>query len=368
MSPRADDASRALVRIEGVSKRFGRVAAVDRVSLTIPENAFYALLGPSGCGKTTLLRMIAGFELPDEGRILLDGEDMTRVPPNRRPVNMVFQSYAVFPHMTVWKNVAYGLEVTGVARAEIARRVEQALALVRLEGLEERLPHQLSGGQKQRVALARALVKRPRLLLLDEPLSALDRKLREAMQMELVRLRHEVGITFLLVTHDQDEALSMADRIAVMNAGRVLQVADPRTLYEEPRNRFVAEFIGTANLFEGQVLATTDGGARIQLEGFGELVVANPRLAGRTGRVQLALRPEKWRLGTDSPPSADLVLEGRLVELAYHGDTSRLHVEAAGRTLVVVVHNSRRGGDPHLAPGARLWLGLGAEDLVPLED
>ncbi len=367
MSPRVDVSGPPLVRIEGVTRRFGPVVAVDRVSLDIPENAFYALLGPSGCGKTTLLRMIAGFEQPDEGRILLDGEDMTRVPPNRRPVNMVFQSYAVFPHMTVWKNVAYGLEVTGVPQGEIRRRVEEALALVRLEGMEARRPHQLSGGQKQRVALARALVKRPRLLLLDEPLSALDRKLREDMQMELVRLRHEVGITFLLVTHDQDEALSMADRIAVMNAGRVLQVADPRTLYEQPRTRFVAEFIGTANLFEGRVVARCDGTVRVRMEDLGEVRLPAESVGNGT-HLRLALRPEKWRVDPERPPTADLAVAARLVEMAYHGDTSRLHLEAGGRRLVAVVHNARRGGDPRLVPGARVWLGLAAADLVVLED
>jgi len=358
---------RPLLVIEEVTKRFGTVTAVDRVSLAIPENAFFALLGPSGCGKTTLLRMIAGFERPTSGRILLDGEDLIPVPPNRRPVNMVFQSYAVFPHMNVWKNVAYGLQVTGVPRAEIGRRVAEALALVRLEGLEARMPHQLSGGQKQRVALARALVKRPRLLLLDEPLSALDRKLREEMQLELVRLRHEVGITFVLVTHDQDEALSMADAIAVMDRGRVLQVADPRTLYESPKTRFVAEFIGTANLFEGRVLERDGVRARVALGDLGGIVLPQAAVDGRT-HLTLALRPEKWRIASDGPPAADLVLEGHIREVSYHGDVSRLFVEVSGRRLVATVHNSRRGGDLRLRPGTPCYLGLDAADLVVLED
>ena len=221
-----------IVRIEDVTKRFGEVVAVDRVSLDIRPGEFFALLGPSGCGKTTLLRMLAGFEQQSEGRILIDGQDMAGVQPNRRPVNMVFQSYAVFPHMTVFDNVAYGLKVSRMPRPEIGPRVEEALAMVRLDGYDERKPDQLSGGQRQRVALARALVKRPKVLLLDEPLSALDKKLREDMQLELVRLQHEVGITFVIVTHDQEEALSMADRIAVMDRGRVLQVASPDELYE----------------------------------------------------------------------------------------------------------------------------------------
>ncbi len=224
--------AKSIISIRSITKRFGAaVVAVDNVSLDIAEGEFFALLGPSGCGKTTLLRMLAGFETPTEGAILIDGRDMVDVPPNRRPVNMVFQSYAVFPHMTVAQNVAYGLKVTGVPRPEIDDRVAEALSLVLLGGLEQRKPDQLSGGQRQRVALARALVKRPRVLLLDEPLSALDAKLREAMQLELVRLQHSVGITFVIVTHDQDEALSMADRVSVMDQGRVLQVASPSELY-----------------------------------------------------------------------------------------------------------------------------------------
>jgi spermidine/putrescine ABC transporter ATP-binding subunit len=243
-----------IIRIEGATKRFGSTAAVDDVSLEIAANEFFALLGPSGCGKTTLLRLLAGLERAGEGRILIDGEDMAGVPPNRRPVNMVFQSYAVFPHMSVAQNVAYGLKVTGVRRAEIQGRVAEALAMVRLDGLDERRPDQLSGGQRQRVALARALIKRPKVLLLDEPLSALDRKLREEMQLELVRLQREVGITFLIVTHDQEEALSMADRIGVMDRGRLLQVAPPQELYESPSCHMVADFIGKMNLFPGRVI------------------------------------------------------------------------------------------------------------------
>src|SRR5918996_2340596 len=273
-----------IIRIEGASKRFGQVAAVDDVSLEIRANEFFALLGPSGCGKTTLLRLLAGLERASAGRILIDGEDMAGVPPNRRPVNMVFQSYAVFPHMSVAENVAYGLRVTGVPRAEAIPRVEQALAMVRLDGLEERRPDQLSGGQRQRVALARALIKRPKVLLLDEPLSALDRKLREEMQLELVRLQHDVGITFVIVTHDQDEALSMADRIAVIDQGRILQTAPPEELYEAPNCRMVADFIGTMNLLPARVLGTANPGIRLEAAGLGafELPAAAP-IAGELG-------------------------------------------------------------------------------------
>src|SRR5882757_718657 len=253
-----------LLRIDAVVKKFGRFKAVDRLSLDIRAGEFFALLGPSGCGKTTLLRMIAGFETPDEGRILIDGQDMTGVPPHRRPVNMMFQSYALFPHMDVAANVGYGLRREGLAKAEIAARVAQALSLVRLEELGARKPAQLSGGQRQRVALARALVKRPNILLLDEPLAALDRKLREGTRFELVRLQEQLGLTFVMVTHDQEEAMSMAGRLAVMNEGRIVQVGTPHEVYEHPRSRFVAGFIGIANI--------------LPVEG---------------GRAWLALRPEK---------------------------------------------------------------------------
>ena len=247
------DNRKPIISIRNVYKRFGgSVVAVDNANLEIGEGEFFALLGPSGCGKTTLLRMLAGFENPTEGEIIIDGHRMDGVDPNRRPVNMVFQSYAVFPHMSVLKNVGYGLRVTGVPPEETQKRALEALALVKMERFADRMPNQLSGGQRQRVALARALVKRPRVLLLDEPLSALDAKLREAMQLELVRLQHAVGITFVIVTHDQDEALSMANRIAVMESGKVRQIAAPADLYEFPNSRFVADFIGKMNLFEGR--------------------------------------------------------------------------------------------------------------------
>jgi spermidine/putrescine transport system ATP-binding protein/putrescine transport system ATP-binding protein len=240
-----------IIQIRNVSKRFGKVTAVDNVSLDIRAGEFFVLLGPSGCGKTTLLRMIAGFELPTEGQILIDGQDMSLVPPNKRPVNMVFQSYAVFPHMNVTDNVGYGLRIAGVSKGEIRDRVAEALELVKLGGFEDRMPDQMSGGQRQRVALARSLVMRPKVLLLDEPLSALDAKLRAQMQFELADLQDKVGITFVTVTHDQDEALSMASRVAVINKGEVAQLAPPSDLYEYPANRFVADFVGSVNIIEG---------------------------------------------------------------------------------------------------------------------
>jgi spermidine/putrescine transport system ATP-binding protein/putrescine transport system ATP-binding protein len=240
-----------IIQIRNVSKRFGKVTAVDNISLDIRAGEFFVLLGPSGCGKTTLLRMIAGFELPTEGQILIDGQDMSLVPPNKRPVNMVFQSYAVFPHMNVTDNVGYGLRISGVPKGEIRDRVAEALELVKLGGFEDRMPDQMSGGQRQRVALARSLVMRPKVLLLDEPLSALDAKLRAQMQFELADLQDKVGITLVTVTHDQDEALSMASRVAVINKGEVAQLAPPSDLYEYPANRFVADFVGSVNIFEG---------------------------------------------------------------------------------------------------------------------
>ncbi len=353
-----------IVRIEEVTKRFGGFTAVDRVSLAIPRNAFFALLGPSGCGKTTLLRMLAGFELPSEGRILIDGEEMAEVPPNRRPVNMVFQSYAVFPHMTVAENIAYGLKVTGVPRAEIEKRVAEAVAMVRLGGFEKRRPDQLSGGQKQRVALARALVKKPKLLLLDEPLSALDRKLREEMQLELVRLQHEVGITFVIVTHDQDEALSMATHIAVMNQGRILQISDPRTLYERPRSRFVADFIGQVNVFDARLLGRRDGIARVAVPELGEIEIPGEEPPAEV--VALAVRPEKMEVGTTPPAEAALGLSGRIRQIAYFGDHSRVFVEAAGRRLVCVRHNrSRLAGEP-LREGDACYVSFRPEDAILL--
>ncbi|HTV38807.1 MAG TPA: ABC transporter ATP-binding protein, partial [Xanthobacteraceae bacterium] len=242
-----------MLRIEGLSKRFGSFAAVDHLSLDIQSGEFFALLGPSGCGKTTLLRLIAGFERPETGRILLDGVDLAPVPPHRRPVNMMFQSYALFPHLSVEANVSFGLKQEGLPQREIAGRVADMLALVKLEGFGRRKPHELSGGQRQRVALARCLVKRPRVLLLDEPLAALDRKLRDATRFELMELQRQLGLTFIIVTHDQSEAMIVADRIGVMDRGRLMQVAAPEEIYQRPNSRWVADFVGDINLFEGRV-------------------------------------------------------------------------------------------------------------------
>src|SRR6478752_5112451 len=279
-----------LLRIEGVSKTFGAFRAVDRLSLDIAAGEFFALLGPSGCGKTTLLRMLAGFETPDGGRILLAGHDIAPVLPHERPVNMMFQNYALFPHLTVRENIAFGLKRAGMARADIAARVAEMVALVKLEGMEKRKPDQLSGGQRQRVALARSLARRPQVLLLDEPLAALDKKLRESTQAELMELQRRLGMTFIIVTHDQEEAMTMANRIGVMNAGRLEQVASPRDLYEAPQSRWVAEFVGDVNLFDGKVASREHNRLTVSTRDGGTVVVAEPRQPLTKSIVAVAIR------------------------------------------------------------------------------
>ncbi len=338
-----------------MTKRFGGVTAVDNLSLAIGEKEFFALLGPSGCGKTTLLRVIAGFERPDSGQVLLDGRDITELRPNRRPVNMMFQSYALFPHLTVQANVSYGLEMEGVAAPERARRVAEALDLVQLGSAANRKPHQLSGGQRQRVALARALVKRPRVLLLDEPLAALDRKLRQQMQFELKRLQHDIGITFLVVTHDQEEALAMADRIALMDSGRIAQLDTPRGLYERPANRFVAGFIGMTNFLDGRLVP---GG--IEVEGIGVIRGDAPAAISSGNAGTLAVRPE--RIQVSSAPGAAGALGGTVVGIAYLGQDLVVQIGLAGRDQPLIARLSA-GSEAarHLATGAKVWCDWPAE-------
>jgi putrescine transport system ATP-binding protein len=319
-----------LVRFEHVRKRFGALTAVDDVSLDVAAGEFFALLGPSGCGKTTLLRMLGGFETPTEGRIFLDGEDVSHVPPHRRPVNMMFQNYALFPHLNVEKNVGFGLRQQKLARAEIAERVDAALALVRLQGYQKRRIDQLSGGQKQRIALARALIKQPRVLLLDEPLAALDKKLRSETQFELMELQRKLGTSFVIVTHDQDEAMIVADRIAVMDRGRLMQVATPSEIYERPNSRWVADFIGEISLIEGRfteagMLQTMLGRLRVRQKG---------AALGET--VWLGLRPEKIVLSHTRPVGDVNALAGTLADSGYRGDLSIYNVRMADRSLIKV--------------------------------
>ena len=345
-----------LVRIEGVSRSFGDVVALDSVSMEIRENEFFALLGPSGCGKTTLLRVLAGFSEPDTGSVTLGGLDLLSLPPNKRPINLMFQSYALFPHMSVEKNVAYGLEREGLPKDEVRDRVATVLATVGLTDKARTRPTQLSGGQRQRVALARAIVKRPKLLLLDEPLSALDRKVRSEMQLELKRLQHEVGITFVVVTHDQEEAMSMADRIAVMSEGRVQQIDTPVDLYQRPRTMFVADFIGSSNTFAGRL---ADSG--IDVDGVGVLPGHAPWPVS-AGAATLMVRPEDVELV--GPERA--MLSGTVIDIQFYGGSSTIAVSVERHVSPIIVTcqgttDVQRGAQVHLAWNPAKAVVLGEE-------
>ena len=367
-APWTNPAVRPLVQFETVSKRFGGVVAVDSVLLNIYEGEFFALLGPSGCGKTTLLRMLAGFEQPSEGRILLDGEDIGAVPPHRRPVNMMFQSYALFPHLTVAGNIAFGLKQDGMPKPEIETRVGEMLALVRLDGLGGRRPHQLSGGQRQRVALARALAKRPKVLLLDEPLSALDRKLREETRFELMELHERLGLTFIVVTHDQEEAMTVADRIGVMNSGRLVQVAPPAEIYEQPSSRWVAGFIGDVNMIEGRVASSGLGHSMVESVAGGRLLVSHAADLAPGTHVWVALRPETIEVDTRAPMAGgENSFSGRVSEIGYLGGTSIYKIRLdSGVDIKASVVNRKRKSAQSVGVNDRVWLSFKPEGGVLL--
>ena len=335
----------ALLEIRNVTRRFGDFTAVDDVSLSIEAGEFFTLLGPSGCGKTTLLRMIAGFDAPDAGSIVVDGNDMTGIAPEARDIHTVFQSYALFPHMTVAQNIAFPLKMANVDPGQIGKRVEEALEDVRLTGMDRRYPNELSGGQKQRVAVARALINRPKLLLLDEPLAALDAKLKESVQLELIGLQKEVGITFVYVTHDQSEALALSHRIAVMNRGRVEQVDEPSKIYGFPRNRFVADFIGQCNLLEGEIRSCAGERMTVALSGIGEVLALNVESDVPGLKGALALRPEKVAIGRELPADTNVNrFGGKVHDFLYLGDVTIYIVElAGGMRIEALLPNSTAG-------------------------
>ncbi|MCP4768723.1 MAG: ABC transporter ATP-binding protein [Gammaproteobacteria bacterium] len=361
--------NQSFITIDGVSKHFGDVVAVDNVSIDIEAGEFFSLLGPSGCGKTTLLRMLAGFESTTSGEIYLDGKAMSEIPPHQRPTNMVFQNYAIFPHLDVAGNIAYGLRKDKLGKVEQNRLVDEALEMVKLPGYGKRRANELSGGQQQRIALARALIKRPKVLLLDEPLGALDKKLREEMQLELRALQESVGITFIFVTHDQEEALTLSDRVAVMARGDVLQMASPKQLYNRPVSVEVADFIGQMNFFDAQVAEVQDDQALLDVEGLGQLKVsAQDELVQKGVRLVVALRPEKLLLSEQGNVGDENTIRGELSTSAYLGSRSHYFVAVDGCEvpLEVAGQDSGFGADVALQRGSEVWLSWARESLVLL--
>ncbi|MEZ5913931.1 MAG: ABC transporter ATP-binding protein [Paracoccaceae bacterium] len=357
-APWNDPAEKPLIQFRGVTKKFGEFVAIDNLNVDIFRREFFALLGPSGCGKTTLMRMLAGFENPTEGTILLDGKDIAGVPPNRRAVNMMFQSYALFPHLSVWDNIAFGLKRSDMAKADIPARVEEMLRLVRLEKFARRKPHQISGGQRQRVALARSLAKAPKLLLLDEPLGALDKKLRQDTQFELMDIQEKTGTTFVIVTHDQEEAMTVASRVAVMDHGKMIQVDTPDRIYETPNSVYVADFIGDVNLIKGRATPKGDGAYSIAwAEGQPEIVGPSADAISAGTEVHFAIRPEKVAIAAEKPTGRANVLEGTIHDIAYLGNISTYKVELADGTMIKAqVANDRRLARRTLSWDDKVWL------------
>ncbi len=362
-APWTDPANSPLVRFERVTKCFGKFAAVDRLTLDIYQGEFFALLGPSGCGKTTLLRILAGFEMASHGRVLLGGEDLAGVPPYRRPVNMMFQSYALFPHLTVEGNIAFGLKQDGLRKSAIADRVAEMLTLVKLEAFARKRPDQLSGGQRQRVALARSLAKRPKVLLLDEPLAALDKKLRAETQFELMELQASLGTTFVIVTHDQEEAMTVADRIAVMEHGHIVQVATPAEIYEQPNSRYVADFVGDVNLIEGRLVNSAGDRSAIETAAGAMLVVAQAVDAASGSTVWVALRPEKMRISPVPPATIDPnCLAGTVWDIGYLGNVSMYKIRLDdGSIIKAAVPNMTRFVERPIGWDDRVWLSFASD-------
>ena len=355
-APWNDPEAMPLIRIEGVTKQFGDFTAIDDVSLDIFSREFFALLGPSGCGKTTLMRMLAGFETPSAGRITIDGADMAGVPPNKRAVNMMFQSYALFPHLSVWENIAFGLKREGMDKDRISARVDEMLKLTQLSSLSKRKPHQLSGGQRQRVALARSLAKAPKLLLLDEPLGALDKKLRQETQFELMDIQEKTGTTFVIVTHDQEEAMTVASRVAVMNQGRLIQVDTPPVIYEMPNSVYVADFLGEATFFEGTVRRAGDLWELTWAEGEPPIRAKTPAAFTEGASAHYAIRPEKVEVHAERPED-DNVIKGRVVDIGYLGNLSTYHVELSnGQIIKAQSFNTDRVTARRFTWGDEVWV------------
>ena len=350
VNPWLDPSQKPYIQIENVTKKFGDFTAIDNLNLDISKNEFFSLLGPSGCGKTTLLRMLAGFEKVTNGRILLDGEDISEIPPHLRPINMMFQSYALFPHMTVEKNIAFGLKQDNLPPNEIKQRVEEMLQLVELTDFAKRKPNQLSGGQSQRVALARSLAKRPKLLLLDEPLGALDKRLREQTQFELMDIQEKLEVTFVIVTHDQEEAMTVSSRIGVMDSGTLVQVATPTEIYEAPVNKDVADFIGDVNILRGIYKGQNDVGTQLHSDDSDSIVFATQEVGASTGdEMWFAIRPEKLEISKKKPTDQHNILNGRIEDIAYGGSFSTYHVRLDnGRILKAIRANRVRTEEHHL--------------------